>query len=304
MVDFLISVGHTPSGTIGSGAADLLDESNCTREIAPLVVKYLLQLGYSAELLVFNRGNYYKYEDCHVRAKQANNIGGTLFAEIHLNSGTERRGDGCEVCVTGNNPTANTVGQAVSASLSSMLGIDDRGLRNEPGLIVLKETNMTAILIECMFVDGINADTTYNVDKIARAIVAGLTGKNVNTRKAGWIQSSDQRWWYCTDPEKYCFYTSENGWKEINGEWYIFDAEGFALQDTWYKAENDKWYYLDSDCSMISANSKDAPLWRWIKEECYAFDNTGACYCNCVTPDGYTVDKDGAWDETIPKIIK
>lgn len=39
MSKFLISVGHTASGQTGCGAVGLLDESNCTREIAPLVVK-------------------------------------------------------------------------------------------------------------------------------------------------------------------------------------------------------------------------------------------------------------------------
>ena len=42
------------------------------------------------------------------------------------------------------------------------------------------------------------------------------------------------------------YYTSENGWKEIDGEWYIFDSRGYALQDAWYYDESDKsWYYLD-----------------------------------------------------------
>lgn len=302
MVDFLISVGHTPSGTIGSGAADLLDESNCTREIAPLVVKYLVQLGYTAELLIFNRGNYSKYEDCHVRAKQAKDIGGNIFAEIHLNSGTGRRGNGAEVCVTGNNSEANRLGQAISASIANMFSITDRGLRYEPGLIVLKETPMTALLIECMFVDGTNADVIYDADKIARAIVQGLTGKTVNNTRLGWNQSAG-KWWYCTDVANYCFYTSDNGWKEINGDWYIFDAAGYALQDSWYLSKSDnKWYYLGADCAMIHATSDTTPLWRWIHGECYAFDSKGAMYCDCVTPDGYTIDKDGAWDETITKV--
>lgn len=301
MVDFLISVGHTPSGTIGSGAADLLDESNCTREIAPLVVKYLVQLGYSAELLVFNRGNYSKYEDCHVRADQANKIKGKVFAEIHLNSGINRQGDGAEVCVTGSNSEANTLGQNISAALAGMLGITDRGLRYEPGLIVLKETEMTALLIECMFVDGENADSRYDADRIARAIVKGLTGQSMVTRRLGWNPTGN-RWWYCTDVDNGYYYTSDNGWQEINGDYYIFDASGYALQEQWFKNSKGIYYYLGSDCKMVHATDKNSVLWKWIDGECYAFDVDGAMYANCVTPDGYSVDESGAWDETKAKV--
>lgn len=40
--------------------------------------------------------------------------------------------------------------------------------------------------------------------------------------------------------------------------------------------------------------------WRWIvgtdgKAKCYLFDNSGYCYTNTVTPDGYTVDEWGQW---------
>ena len=41
---YLISAGHTPSGTLGCGAVDLIDESNCTREVAKLVVNKLKSL--------------------------------------------------------------------------------------------------------------------------------------------------------------------------------------------------------------------------------------------------------------------
>lgn len=41
--------------------------------------------------------------------------------------------------------------------------------------------------------------------------------------------------------------------------------------------------------------TKDKPLWKWINGKCYAFDYEGKVYCDCVTPDGYRVDKSGFW---------
>ena len=303
MVDFLIAAGHTPSGTIGSGAADLIDESNCTREVAPLVVKYLVQLGYTAELLVFNRGNYSRFEDCHTRADWANKIGGNVFAEIHFNSGMNRRDDGTEVCVTGNNSNANALGTQVSSAIAEAMGINDRGLRTEPGLIVLKETSMAAILIECMFVDGYDANNRYDADKLAIAIVKGLTGQTVSNRKLGW-NPSGSKWWYCTALANGYYYTARDGWKQLGGDWYIFDEAGYALQDKWHKDPDGKWYYLGADCKMVKGIDSKTPTWKWIKGECYAFDPSGAMYSNCVTPDGYTVNIDGDWDETKAKIVK
>lgn len=58
------------------------------------------------------------------------------------------------------------------------------------------------------------------------------------------------------------YYTSENGWKEIDGEWYIFDSSGYALQSAWYYDEsNGYWYYLNSECNMVKGN-KNKPLWK------------------------------------------
>lgn len=41
--------------------------------------------------------------------------------------------------------------------------------------------------------------------------------------------------------------------------------------------------------------------WKWLDGnkdgiyECYAFDSNGYIYTNTTTPDGYTVNADGAW---------
>jgi N-acetylmuramoyl-L-alanine amidase len=95
--------------------------------------------------------------------------------------------------------------------------------------------------------------------------------------------------------ENKSYYTSKDGWHEIDVEWYIFDDRGYALQNSWYHdVNNNVWYYLSSDCKMIRG-SKDKPLWKWIDSGCYAFNEHGQMYCDCVTPDGYRVDESGVW---------
>ena len=298
MSNFIIAVGHTASGNIGCGVIDRLDESNCTREIGGLVEKYLKEKGHGVDLLRVDESNKYSCEDCYVRSVQANQISYgldvELYVEIHINAGG---GTGAEVCVTGKSEVANQYAIKVSNALVSSLNLPNRGVKTR-SLIVLNKTAMPAILVECLFADSDDVEV-YNVDVIARAIVCGLVGAEGSSEgewKLGW-NSNQVGWWYCTNLENRYYYTSQNGWQEINGEWYIFDDNGYALQGAWHYDENDKaWYYLDENFKMVRG-SKDKVLWLWVDGGYYAFGEDGKMYCNCMTVDGYKVGEDGAWIE-------
>lgn len=49
------------------------------------------------------------------------------------------------------------------------------------------------------------------------------------------------------------------------------------------------WRYQKEDGSFL----KDG--WKWVDGKCYYFTAGGVCLIDTTTPDGYTVDKDGAW---------
>jgi len=296
MSNFIIAVGHTASGNIGCGVIDKLDESNCTRTIGALVAEYLKEKGYGVNLLRIDKSNTYNCEDCYERANQANDIAKSLsielYVEIHINAGG---GTGPEVCVTGKSEIANQYAAKITNALASSLNLPNRGVKTR-NLIVLNKTVMPAILVECLFADSFDAEV-YNPEVIARDIVSGLIGADNSSSgewKIGW-NHNEIGWWYCTNTENKYFYTSQDGLKEIDGEWYIFDLRGYALQDAWYYNEsNNAWYYLDEECRMVKSK-KYKILWKWIDSACYAFDGNGMMYCNCVTPDGYKVDERGAW---------
>ena len=62
------------------------------------------------------------------------------------------------------------------------------------------------------------------------------------------------------------------------------------------------WYSLsDDDSQWYAASGEETVAWHWIDgnrdgaAECYAFDASGWMYADTVTPDGYTVDRNGAW---------
>jgi len=263
-----------------------------------LVAEYLQEKGHGANLLRIDESNKYNCEDCYTRANEANEIAKTteveLYIEIHINAGG---GSGPEVCVTGKSEVANQYAIKISDALASALNLPNRGVKTR-SLIVLNRTVMPAILVECLFADSDDTEV-YNAEVIARAIVSELVGADSYSDgewKLGWNRN-DVGWWYSTDTINKYYYTSQNGWQEIDSEWYIFDSRGYALQDSWYHDEkNNVRYYLDENCKMVRG-SKDKPLWLWIDGECYAFNEHGKMYCNCVTIDGYMVDMDGTWQK-------
>ena len=62
-----------------------------------------------------------------------------------------------------------------------------------------------------------------------------------------------------------------------------------------WKQDSIGWWWREDD------GSYPINCWKWIDgnndhvSECYYFDSTGYMLANTVTPDGYTVNADGAW---------
>lgn len=102
--------------------------------------------------------------------------------------------------------------------------------------------------------------------------------KSSNNAKSSWVSSSRQsvgasegwkkaadniRWWWQNSDGTY----PVSQWKEINGKWYYFDAQGY-MATGWIQV-NGLYYYLDPA--------------------------TGTMYANCYTPDHFWVDENGVW---------
>ena len=56
-----------------------------------------------------------------------------------------------------------------------------------------------------------------------------------------------------------------------------------------WKQEGNTWKYQNSDGKYATST------WQWINGKSYCFDSNGNMYANTTTPDGYTVNADGAW---------
>lgn len=121
---------------------------------------------------------------------------------------------------------------------------------------------------------------------------AGEKTSDQNGEKLGWTQK-DGKWW-AFGSDGYL----KSGWAQDNasGKWYLID-ENTGMQTSWHYDESDQhWYYLDPASGAMLTG------WQFINGKWYYLSKTsgavplGSMYREIMTPDGYYVDKDGAWD--------
>ena len=77
------------------------------------------------------------------------------------------------------------------------------------------------------------------------------------------------------------------GWKELNGKKYYFDITNGDMLTGWFLISN-KWYYTDENGDIKTG-------WVEVNKKWYYFEEDGHMLTSTVTPDGYTVNKDGEW---------
>ncbi|MBV4423165.1 N-acetylmuramoyl-L-alanine amidase [Clostridium tyrobutyricum] len=157
------------------GASGYRVEEHDNREYGGIAIKKLQALGHKCynctppATPALTLGQSLAY-----RVNKANSIGSQLHLCFHVNAFETDKATGCEV------EYASTSGQdyasKVSAEISAALGLTNRGPKNQPGLYVLKYTKMTAILVEPFFCDNKSDCSKYNAEKLANAIVKGITG--------------------------------------------------------------------------------------------------------------------------------
>lgn len=107
------------------------------------------------------------------RTQTANNHNCDVFVSIHFNA---FNGDahGTEVLYL------SAAGKKIAAPVVeeiAKLGFFNRGLKYRDNLHVLRATSMPAILVECCFCDNWKDIHRFDADKMANAIVKGLTGR-------------------------------------------------------------------------------------------------------------------------------
>ncbi len=127
-------------------------------------------------------------------------------------------------------------------------------------------------------------------------------GTKANQASTGWVKDAKGQWSYVLDEKG----TKATSWKQIDGKWYFFNAEG--VMQKWWVKDGNTWYYLNGSGEMQTgwlldggkwyfleaSGAMKASQWFQVKDKWYHVDGSGALSVN-TTVDGYTVNGNGEW---------
>lgn len=172
MLKVFLNGGHAPNGEPDPGACNYdlnLRESDIAKEVADAVENYLTVAG--VEVV----GNL-QSDSLSEITNTANESGADLFISIHCNA-FNGSAKGTEVEVYPGSRVGNALGECIQKQIVDALGTVDRGLKDRPGLYVLKHTDMPAVLVETAFIDNYQDAVKLRdrTDEFARAIARGVT---------------------------------------------------------------------------------------------------------------------------------
>lgn len=173
-----VHAGHAAVGKGAIGAVGILNESKEDRIVKELVIKKLKMLGNTVYDCTVDTGDAKQVLTGIVKKCNAHKV--DLDVSIHFNAGANDalgngQTTGTEVLVYSENSSAYSYATKITNSIAK-LGFKNRGVKKRTDLYFLKNTKSPSLLIECCFVDDKDDAKLYNAEKMANAIVEGITG--------------------------------------------------------------------------------------------------------------------------------
>lgn len=170
MARIVVDAGHggTDPGAVYQGR----QEKDDTLALALAVGSILAENGVD---VVYTRTDDV-YETPFQKAQAGNQSGADLFISIHRNSSPEsNQYSGVESLVYSENGIKKELAENINRELTKA-GFHDLGIRERPGLVVLRRTKMPAVLVEVGFINTEEDNQTLdqNFDQTAQAIADGI----------------------------------------------------------------------------------------------------------------------------------
>lgn len=171
---FYLDPGHggKDSGAVNDNLG--LQEKIAAFDVCLFLGAYLAEHG--AKFYLSRSGD--SYPSLTARANEANSLDVTAFISIHLNCAENKSASGIETLVYSLKGTAAKLAEKVQKNMVAATGWKDRGVKERPGLTVLKKTKMPAILCEIGFISNdeqaVSLFMPQMQDNIARAIADGV----------------------------------------------------------------------------------------------------------------------------------
>ena len=141
-------------------------------------------------------------------------------------------------------------------------------------------------------------NVAFNLDELLKSDAPSTEG----FVKFGWSQNEKGEWNFLVDSNS----TKATGWKQIEGKWYFFNAEG--VMQKWWVKDGNTWYYLNGSGEMQTGWLNDNGTWYYLEAsgamkanqwfevdgKWYHVNESGALSVN-TTVDGYNVNENGEW---------
>lgn len=180
-IKIYIDQGHNPSSYNTGAEGNGFFEQDITYEIGKRLYDLLdnnpafsPKLSRPSEDTILGTNNS---SSLKVRADEANAYGADLFLSLHTNAAENVRASGSEALVYSPSSTvAVEIADDILEELHLVTGLRNRGVIYRPGLYVLKETKMPAVLVEMGFITNpYDAELmAYSPELFALGIYRGL----------------------------------------------------------------------------------------------------------------------------------
>lgn len=169
----VIDAGHGGHDPGASHAANL--EKNIALEASLQLKKKLENAGFKV-YMTRERDNYVKLYD---RAGIANQLNADLFISVHINAARSTTAQGIETLYAPDSSRNNKAfADAVQSELIRATGAVNRGVVARPELVVIRETEMDAILLELGFISNPSDEqkllTSSYIETCAEAVLKGV----------------------------------------------------------------------------------------------------------------------------------
>ncbi|MEG2119394.1 MAG: N-acetylmuramoyl-L-alanine amidase, partial [Pseudoflavonifractor sp.] len=168
----VIDPGH---GGARSGAVyEGILEKDLTLSISRKLGAQLFDQGYNVVMLRKTDTEMDLYE----RADIANAVGADVFVSVHCNAFENPEINGSLTYYHPSSKRSERLAKAIAAPLAKATGAKDRGVA-DADFVVLRETNMCAVLVECGFMTNheelMKLNSSEYQDKLAKGIAEGIT---------------------------------------------------------------------------------------------------------------------------------
>ena len=178
-----INPGHDVDYDSGACNADGTRECDIAAAIGSKVKSYLEAAGCECEIMQSDnlaptpsgRSSYADRQGATV-TETANADGADIFVSIHCNAANSQA-QGTEVEIYQAGTQSELLAHCIQDQIVNSLGTVDRGVKEMPQLLVLKYTDMPAVLVETAFIDNDDdcALLKDRTDDFAAAIARGVT---------------------------------------------------------------------------------------------------------------------------------